>query len=179
MSEGVMLRPGEGRRIAGGALDATVKVTMSEPALMSTFEMVIPPGYDVGAHVHARGEEIFYVIEGELDVLAFDPIDRSNEDWHQWESVTGKRYLHGSAGAFMFVPVNTPHAFANVTDRPTRIFFQSSVPGGHENYFDELMGLLRQSGGQPEQRDIADLRRRYDIEQLTPLKAGRPVEHHH
>lgn len=184
MTDGVMLGPGEGERIVGGALDATVKVTTSEPALMSTFEMVIPPGYDVGAHLHTRGEEIFYVVEGELDLLAFDPIDRSNEDWHLWESLAGKRYLHGTAGAFMFVPENTPHAFANVTKKPTRVFFQSSVPGGHENYFLELMELLQRSDGRPDQKDIADLRRRYDIEQLTPLKAGtppepRPEDHHH
>ena len=33
------------------------------------------------------------------------------------------------------------------------------------------MMLLRRSDGQPDQRDISDLRRRYDIEQLTPLRA--------
>ena len=171
MSEGIMLAPGEGRRIVGGALDATIKSTMDVPALTSTFEMVIPPGYDVGAHVHAHGEEIFYVIEGQLDLLAFEPLDRGQSDWHQWESRSGKRFLHGGPGAFMFVPEDTPHAFANLTDKPVRMFFQSSVPGGHENYFDELMMLLRRSDGQPDQRDISDLRRRYDIEQLTPLRA--------
>ena len=171
MSEGIMLAPGEGRRIVGGALDATVKATTDTPALTSTFEMVIPPGYDVGAHVHAHGEEVFYVIEGQLDLLAFEPLDRGQPDWHQWESQAGRRFLHGGPGAFMFVPENTPHAFANLTGQPVRMFFQSSVPGGHENYFDELMALLRRSDGQPDQRDIADLLRRYDIEQLTPLKA--------
>ena len=72
MSE-VMLAGGGGRRIVGGGVDATVKVTMDEAAFASTFEMRIPPGYDVGAHVHSQGEEIFYVVQGHghLDVLAF------------------------------------------------------------------------------------------------------------
>jgi mannose-6-phosphate isomerase-like protein (cupin superfamily) len=179
-----MLSPGDGRRIVGGGLDATVKVASDHPALMSSFEIVVPPGYDVGAHVHAHGEEVFYVVEGELDVLSFEPLDRSVADWYTWESSSGQRYLHGGPGSFMFVPENVPHAFANRTKTPTKIFFQSSVPGGHENYFDELMALLRRSDGQPDAKDIAALRRRYDIEQLTPLRrdlgeSAPPPHHHH
>jgi quercetin dioxygenase-like cupin family protein len=174
MTDGIMLLPGQGRRIAGGALDATVKSTMSTPALTSTFEMIIPPGYDVGAHVHTHGEEIFYIVEGELDLLAFEPLDRGQPDWHEWQSPSGQRCLRGGPGAFMFVPENTPHAFANTTGRPVKMFFQSSVPGGHENYFDELMAVLRRSDGRPDPGDIEQLRRRYGIEQLTPLSAGTP-----
>jgi quercetin dioxygenase-like cupin family protein len=171
MTMGVMLEPGEGEKIQGGGLDVSVKVT-DPPAFASTFEVVVPPGFDVGAHVHGHGQEVFFVIEGELDVLAFEPTDRSLPDWHEWESRSGQRYLHGSPGAFMFVPENTPHAFANTTDRPARMFFQSSVPGGHENYFRELAELLRHSSGRPDAKEVASLRRRYDIEQLTALSNG-------
>ncbi len=170
--DGIMLRPGEGERITGKGLDVTVKSTMEEPALTSSFEVVIPPGYDVGAHVHALGEEIFYIVEGEMDILAFEPMDRAEPDWRQWESRAGKRYLHGGAGAFMFVPPGVPHAFANSSKRPCRMFFQSSVPGGHENYFKELAAILRRTDGAPDPKDVAELRNRYDIEQLTPLKGG-------
>lgn len=175
MSEGVMLSPGAGRRIVGGGLDATVKMTTAYPALTSTFEIVVRPGWDVGAHVHAQGEEIFYVIEGQLDVLAFEPLDRSVSDWHEWESATGQRFLRGGPGAFLFVPPNTPHAFGNSTDKPAKAFFQSSVPGGHENYFDELMRLLDRSNGKPDPHEVAELRARYDIEQLTSMDGGRAV----
>lgn len=182
----LMLPPGGGRRIVGGALDATVKMTSDYPALTSSFEMVIPPGYDVGAHVHAQGEEVFYIVEGELDLLAFEPLDRTQPDWHLWESRSGQRFIHGGAGAFMFVPESTPHAFANRTGKPVKMFFQSSVPGGHENYFDELMLLLHRSDGRPDAKDVVALRKRYDIEQLTPLTAGpappdrtAPTEHAH
>ena len=190
MSDGVMLEPGGGHRIVGGGLDATVKMTEDYPALTGTFEVIIPPGYDVGAHVHAIGEEIFYVVEGELDVLAFEPLDREVPDWHNWESSEGRRFMHGGPGAFMFVPPNTPHAFANTTKKPAKMLFQSSVPGGHENYFEELASLLRNANGKPAPKDIADLRDRYGIEQLTPLDGGGPgngpphrepgaADHHH
>lgn len=168
-----MLGPGGGRRIVGGGLDATVKMTTGYPALMSSFEIVLPPGYDVGAHVHAHGEEVFYVVEGELDILAFEPLDRTLEDWHRWESSSGQGFLRGGPGSFMFVPENTPHAFGNQTDKPVKMFFQSSVPGGHENYFDELVLLLGRSEGRPDPADVAQLRNRYGIEQLTPINGGR------
>ncbi len=170
MTMGVMLNPGEGDKIVGGGLDVTVKVQSDRPAFASTFEVNVPPGFDVGAHVHSRGQEIFYVVEGEIDVLAFEPIDRSPPDWHRWESRSGRRYLHGAPGAFLFVPENTPHAFANTTNRPAKMFFQSTVPGGHENYFEELAALLRRSGGRPGDKEIQDLRRRYDIKQLTTMR---------
>ena len=172
VTDGVMLAPGGGRRIAGGTLDATVKMTIDHPALTSSFEIVVAPGWDVGAHVHAEGEEVFYVVEGELDILAFEPLDRSVPDWHAWESASGRRYLRGGPGSFMFVPPGVPHAFANLTDTAVRMFFQSSVAGGHENYFDDLVQLLRRTGGRPDPGEAAELRSRYGIEQITPIAGG-------
>jgi quercetin dioxygenase-like cupin family protein len=84
MSMGIMLAAGEGEKILGGGLDVSVKVTMDEPAFASTFEVILPPGFDVGAHVHSHGQEVFYVVEGAIDVLAFEPVDRTIPDWHQW-----------------------------------------------------------------------------------------------
>jgi hypothetical protein len=71
----------------------------------------------------------------------------------------------------MHVPRGTPHAFADTSDADVRVFSQSSVPGGHENYFRELAALL-QRAGPPDQEAIAALRRRYDIEQLTDMRHG-------
>ncbi len=52
---------------------------------------------------------------------------------------------------------------------PVKVFFQSSVPGGHENYFDELMTIMEATKGRPDADVVADLRARYDIEQITGL----------
>lgn len=167
-----MLAPGEGRRIVGGGLDATLKVAASHPSFASSFEIVLPPGYDAGAHVHLHGEEVFFVLEGELDVFAFEPITRTGDDWHDWRSPSGQQFLTGGPGAFLYVPPQTPHGFANRTDADVRVFFQSSAPGGHDHYFDELAAVLRDAVGPPDQALISDLRARYDIEQLTPLRPG-------
>ena len=167
--DGIVLPPGGGERLPG--INATLKAAMGAHVATSSFELVIAPGADVGAHVHARGEEVFFVLEGRLDVLAFEPVDRSVRNWHSWVSATGQRFLSGGAGAFMHVPPGTPHAFANATDSDVRVFFQSSVPGGHENYFRKLTELL-QRGGPPDQDGIAALRREYDIEQITDLRVG-------
>ena len=85
---------------------------------------------------------------------------------------TGQTFLRGGPGAFMWVPPGTPHAFANTTDLPVRMFFQSSVPGGHENYFAELADILRAADGPPDQAAIIDLRQRYHIDQLTDMADG-------
>lgn len=168
---GVMLAPGEGRLITGGGLHATLKVA-GGVALTSTFEVVVPPGYDVGAHVHTRGEELFYVIDGELDLLALEPVERTPDDWHDWVAPDGRTFVRGGPGSLLFVPAGCPHAFANPSSTPVTMLFQSA-PAGHEDYFEELADYLRSTAGALDQTDLAALRRRHDIEQLTPFRGGR------
>lgn len=172
MAEPVMLPPGGGRLIHGGGLHATLKVPGgSDQALTSTFEIRVPPGYDVGAHVHSHGEELFYVVEGTLDMLAFEPTDRRVGDWHDWVSRDGRTFLRGGPGSLMFIPAGVPHAFGNLSTEWAVMLFQSA-PSGHEDYFDELAALLREGNGRPDPEKIVALRRRYDIEQLTGLRDG-------
>lgn len=166
MPSGAMLPPGAGRVIEGGGLHVTLKVAGGKQAVASTFEIVVPPNYDVGAHVHSVGEELFYVLDGELELLALEPMSRSG-DWHDWEDDAGRRFMRGGPGSLLFVPAGVPHAFANPHSTPARMLFQAA-PSGHEDYFDELVVLLR--AGRPDQEAIDDLRRRYDIEQLTPIR---------
>ncbi len=165
---GMMLAPGEGRRITGGGMQATLKVAGGQDALTSTFEVVVPAGYDVGAHVHSTGEELFYVVQGILDVLAFEPVERT-ADWHDWESTEGRRYLRGGPGSLLFVSAGCPHAFANLSAEPVTMLFQSA-PSGHEDYFEELATLLRDSGNRPDPTAMIALRTRYDIAQITSFR---------
>ena len=46
-------------------------------------------------------------------------------------------------------------------------------PPGHERYLEEI-GELVGRPGPPDPALIAEVRARYDIEQLTPMKAGPP-----
>src|SRR2546426_5158406 len=121
-----MLPPGHGRVIAGGPLHATLKVAKGDTEAASTFEVVVPPGFDVGAHVHSAAEELFYVLDGELDLLAFEPTTRSSGDWHEWVSASGQRFLRAGVGSLMFVPAGCPHAFGNSASKPARMLFQAA-----------------------------------------------------
>jgi len=135
------------------------------------FEAEVTPGFDVGAHLHQSAEELFYLLDGELDPLAFAPVARTAGDWQSWQSAAGARVMRGGPGAAMFVPAGCPHAFANPGTVPARMLFLVSPPG-HEHYLDEI-GKQIAHGGPPDPQVIAEIRARHDIEQLTPLKVGR------
>ena len=76
MPDGLVLPPGAGHRIGGAGM--TLKVGAGQSGKWSAFEAEVAPGFDVGAHRHAEAEEIFYILEGELDLLAFEPRTRAS-----------------------------------------------------------------------------------------------------
>ncbi len=167
MSDGFVLAPGGGERIGAGLLGITLKAGARHGAAGSTFEAIVGPGFDVGAHLHHGSEEFFFVIDGELDLLAFEPAVRTSGDWREWESPEGRRVMRCGPGSFMYVPAGCPHAFANPGRTPTRMIFHAA-PASHEEYLRELSELMT-SGWPPRPDAIAELRRRHDIEQLTGL----------
>lgn len=167
MPNGFVLGPDDGHKIVGGGLDVNVKIGENHTHRSSTFVIGLAPGYDVGAHVHAEAEEIFYVLEGQLDLMAFEPTVRTEGNWQAWESAAGDKVVRGGPGSMLFVPPGCPHAFTNPGPVPARILFQAA-PAGHERYFEELVELLRRPGP-PDKAKIIELRRRHDIEQLTTL----------
>ncbi|MFJ6695377.1 cupin domain-containing protein [Streptomyces sp. NPDC091272] len=171
--QGLFVPNGHGRTLRTPAQQVTFKVTGEHSRAASSFEVVVPPGFDVGAHVHARSEELFYVLEGELDVLAFEPRVRTADDWRHWESASGRRTVRATQGTVIVVPPGCPHAFANRSGSSARMFFQSSPPPDHERYFEELLDIL-DHGGASDLAAIAALRARYDIEQLTPMRHDGP-----
>lgn len=170
MTDGLLLRPGQGQAV--GAFGMTLKVGADQSQAWSAFESVVAPGFDVGAHLHNNAEEFFYILEGELDLLAFHPQAEASGDWRSWESAAGTKVLRGGPGAALFVPAGCPHAFANPTDAPARMLFLVSPPG-HEHYLDEIGAAIR-AGGPPDPAVIGEIRARHDIKQLTPMVTGHP-----
>jgi mannose-6-phosphate isomerase-like protein (cupin superfamily) len=164
MADGVVMPPGAGHALRGAGM--TLKVGVEQSDRWSVFEAAVSPGFDVGAHRHAETEELFYILEGELDLLAFEPRTRTG-DWTTWESPSGATVVRGGPGSLMFVPAGCPHAFTNPGLTPARMLFLAG-PAGHELYHREMAALLGRRGP-PDQAAIIDLRARYDIEQLTPL----------
>jgi mannose-6-phosphate isomerase-like protein (cupin superfamily) len=170
MADGLILPPGAGRPIQGSGV--TLKVGSDLTDKWSAFEASVAPGFDVGAHLHQEAEELFYILEGELDLLAFEPASRADHDWRTWKSASGATVVRGGPGSLMYVPVGCPHAFTNPGSTPVRMLFLVT-PSGHEHYLAEL-GALVARGTPPDQaatlqEAIIDLRARWDIEQLTPM----------
>lgn len=171
---GHIVPAGQGLKLITKAQEVTFKVTGAHGSAVSCFEVLVPPGFDVGAHTHHRSQEFFYVLEGELDLLAFEPIKRTEEGWQDWESPDGDRVVRARAGGCMFVPPGCPHAFRNATDRPARMLFQSYPSPDHERYFEEICEIF--SAGHAVDPDaVQRLRQRYDVSQITPLRYGPPA----
>jgi mannose-6-phosphate isomerase-like protein (cupin superfamily) len=173
MSAGLLLPPGAGKRIVTPAQQVTFKITGKDGSVSSVFEVVVPPGFDVGAHVHEHSQEMFYVLEGELDLLAFEPTERAGTDWQDWESAEGDRVTRAGAGSCMFVPEGVPHAFRNGSDKAARMLFQCHPAPYHEQYFEEIAEIW--AAGKPDPDAVARMRERYDVKQITPLRFQPPV----
>lgn len=169
MTDGLILPPGAGRSIPGAGM--TLKVGAERSSAWSVFEAEVQPGFDVGAHRHRHAEELFYILQGELELLAFQPRSTTAADWRTWESDSGAKVVRGGPGSVMFVPPGCPHAFYNPGPAPVRMLFLLSPPG-HERYFEE-MGELLAGSEPPDQAAIAALRARHDTHQLTPLVPDR------
>ncbi|WAZ19639.1 cupin domain-containing protein [Streptomyces cinnabarinus] len=121
----LMVPAGAWRKLVTPAQSVTFRATKEMGSSVSVFEVIVPPGFDVGAHVHQHSQEFFYVLDGELDLLCFEPVKRTGDTWHHWESAKGDRVVRAAAGSCMFVPPGTPHAFRNATDKPVKMLFES------------------------------------------------------
>ena len=126
MADGLVLPPGAGHRIQGAGM--TLKVGAEQSGRWSAFEAKVAPGFDVGAHRHAEAKEIFYILEGELDLLAFEPRTTAPGDWTAWESAGGARVVRGGPGSLMYRAGPCPHAFTNPGTAPARMLFRSRRP---------------------------------------------------
>jgi mannose-6-phosphate isomerase-like protein (cupin superfamily) len=76
-----------------------------------------PAGHGPPPHVHRHEDELFYILEGEFDVLF------------------GERTLHVRPGDYIHLPRGTPHAFRNTTNRNAS-FLCWVTPGTLGPFFD-------------------------------------------
>jgi quercetin dioxygenase-like cupin family protein len=123
-------QPGEGRRlwIVGDTL--TFKATAAQTGgSMAAVEVLAAPGGGPPPHVHANEDEMWFVLDGEFEILH------------------GEETVRLTAGGFAFVPRGTLHRFENVSDTPSRVLIVFT-PGGFEGFFFEA-GLPVVEGGTP------------------------------
>jgi len=150
-AKAVIRMPGEGKGVTLAGKPMTFLVTGEDAKHTSMFDWTLPPGFSTGLHVHRAREETFYVLEGECE----------------WQ--VGSQLVRAKPGTFVFIPPGVPHNITNVGSTPARMLTTTSPPG-HEHYFAELVTLLMRDAP-PDANAIAELRSRYDTEQLSAPKA--------
>jgi mannose-6-phosphate isomerase-like protein (cupin superfamily) len=124
--------------VLGGSITVRLRAADTDGQL-GLVEQVVPGGYPgPSMHVHPDFDETFYVVEGSLGFRVGD---------HAYEA---------GAGTVAFVPRGTPHTFANPSQEPARSLVLVT-PGGFEAYFEELIALIRRTGGIPPEQELREL----------------------
>ena len=148
---GYTLQPGEGKIVEMRGLQVSYKAAGARTPAGPTFlEFKTPPGFNTGAHIHRTIEELFYVVSGEFELRV------------------GDRTFRAGPGTFAAVPPGTAHGFGNPGTALATLLITISPAGVHERYFEELADILVRPGP-PDTAAIAELRKRYDTEQLASL----------
>jgi quercetin dioxygenase-like cupin family protein len=151
--EALILQAGEGKTVSLRGTGVAYKAQGVRPGGGPTvLEFAVAPGFNTGDHVHSTIEEIFYVIEGRVQIRV------------------GERLLQIQPGDFVLVPPGTAHGFGSLGDDPAKLLLIISPAGVHEGYFDELAAILAKPGA-PDVQAIGELRARYDTTQVSPLSA--------
>lgn len=147
----IIRRPGEGKSVRLAGHPMAFLVTGNDTQHTSMFEWTIPAGFSTGLHVHRVQEETFYVLEGECD----------------WQ--VGDEHVYATPGTYLFLPPGVPHNIGNASNNVARVLMTVSPPG-HERYFEELAETVAR-GGAADPTTIAELRARYDTDQLSALES--------
>jgi quercetin dioxygenase-like cupin family protein len=118
-ARGYGYQAGEGRRLWIVGDTMTFKATAAQTGgSMAAVEVLAAPGGGPPPHIHRNEDEMWFVIDGEFEILA------------------GEETLRLAAGGFAFVPRGTLHRFENVSDTPSRVLIVFT-PGGFEGFFFE------------------------------------------
>ena len=137
---------------------AVMKVTSADTGgKWSMVDFTANPGMQTTLHRHRVTDETFYVVEGEFKFY-----------------VDGKMYtLH--PGDMADVPRMTPHAFANLTNKPARLI-GTFTPSGFERFFALTAELVKNhKPGTPEfQAGQMAIMKQVDMEPLGPPPFGQP-----
>jgi quercetin dioxygenase-like cupin family protein len=151
-AKAVIRMPGEGKELTLAGKPLAFLVIGEDTQHTSMFEWTVPAGFSTGLHVHRVQEETFYVLDGEC----------------AWQ--IGDRNIRARPGTFVFIPPGVAHNIGNASDKPARMIMTVSPPG-HERYFEELAQLTAH-GSPPDANLVAQLRSRYDTDQISALKTS-------
>jgi quercetin dioxygenase-like cupin family protein len=122
----ISLGPGKGeafRNPVGGPVTIKARGRQTGGAL-TVFESVPAPGEGPPLHLHAREDEILYVLEGHLRIRLEDEVSEA------------------PAGAFVFIPRGLPHTWQNAGEGPAHVLFAlAPAAPGMERFFERAAGV--------------------------------------
>jgi quercetin dioxygenase-like cupin family protein len=108
---GFALGRGEGHACGFHGAAVVIKAAGSDTAgQLAVMESVYPAGLRVHEHVHAGEDEMFYLLDGELDVFCADS---------RWAV---------APGGFVLIPRDQPHGFVVTSSRPARALVITGPP---------------------------------------------------
>lgn len=116
----VVLDSGEGKYL--GVLGDLYRFLVTGQATNGAYaalEIKSFPGMGPPPHIHHREAEMFYVLEGEFNLLC------------------GDRLMRAKPGAFAHVPPGTLHTYKNVGSEPGRLL-AVITPAGFEKFLEEI-----------------------------------------
>ena len=122
--EPMVVRPGEGTvwHVLGETI--TRKVASGETGgAYAIVEEVTPPQGGPPLHSHQHEDEVFYVLEGQIEVQCGD-----------------QRFMAPS-GTVTMLPKNIPHTFRNCGPEPSRVLVLI-LPGGFEHFFAGVASIV-------------------------------------
>ena len=125
--EAFIVLPGETPRYSGqqgreGDFTELLATADKTGGVLGIFRQTIAPKSGPPTHLHGMEAEFCYIVSG------------------QFNFKLGERIVSAPAGAFVFIPRNTPHTFQNIGTEPGVLLF-GVTPGGFEKMFAERQGV--------------------------------------
>jgi quercetin dioxygenase-like cupin family protein len=119
--------PGQGERLDLVVGEVVIKSSSKETqGSISQVMLFEKPGYATTLQTNSRTDISFLVLEGVLTMRIREQI------------------VTYPANSFVFIPKGTPHAHANLTNKPVRVFL-TFTPGGYEQFFFERANTSKTS----------------------------------
>lgn len=155
---GYVLGPDEGEAIWFLGTRMTVKAGGEQThGAVTVVDCECPPGFGPPAHVHHREDEIFYVLEGTLEVTCGD-----------------QRWAAGARDLVM-LPKGIPHRFEVGGDGPARLL-QITTPAQFERFAADVGEPAAAPGlpppAPPDVERLLAAAARYGVEILPPPSTG-------
>jgi len=157
-SDPTVLRAEDGEAIwAVGALMVVKRDATQTDGAYTLVDHTAPAGYETPYHVHRNEDELFYVLEGELECL---------------HGEGGEKRVTASPHDTVVLPREMPHGFRVLGERPCRVVVQVT-PGGLEELFravgEPAPRLETPPLGEPDPAALAEAAAEYGLEILGPL----------